>query len=160
MAARAAMAQPPLPDAAAPTYGSAGGDGAAAPAAIKETFQDVSMVAVWNLSDDTTQTSLKNDIAEIDFTAEGILDCPGQQGAFFLWFTNKYEANSFVICFDNSDELKHNGAKVRAAHLNKEITNAVGVPEQISTFASYLPRWLCPGSTLTVARTGWISEGP
>ena len=139
-------ARPVRPIAAAPTYGSARGT---PPVAIKEAFQAVSMVAVWNLSDDTTQESLQDEIADIDFTADGIVTCPGMQGAFLLWFKNKYLANGFVACFDGTEELKHNGTKVRAAHLRKEIRNAVGVPEQISTFATYAPPWLCPSSTVT-----------
>jgi len=136
---------PVRPIAAAPTYGSAGGDGAAAPVAINGEGRRLPLwkVAIWSLSDDTTPKSLQNEIGDIDFTADCIATCPGMRGALLLWFTHKYEANGFVACFDGTTELKHNGTKLRAAplHIEKCLWD---VPEQISTFAAHAPDWLCP----------------
>ena len=141
----AAAPGPVRPIAAAPTYGSAGGAGAAAPVVsnLEGRRLPIWKVAIWNLSDDTTPKSLQEEISEIDYHADCIATCPGMPGAFLLWFDLEFVAHVFVTCFDGTEELKHNGTKLRAAplHIEKRFWD---VPEQISTFASHAPDWLLP----------------
>ena len=131
--------------AATPIYGSSGSDDAAA--SVTSNWEGCHLpfrkVAIWNLNDDTTPESVQNEIGDIDFMADCIATCPAMRGGLLLWFTDKYDTTRFVACFDGTEELKHNGTKLRVEPLHID-SSLWKVPTQISTVAARVPDWLCP----------------
>ena len=79
------------------------------------------VAALWNLAEDYTEESLRNDLAAIDFEPIVIRKLNEADGVWYFVFHEEYCAAAIVMALDgvelSSPYVKHNGDGLRGAHL-------------------------------------------